>query len=351
MIADSFESKSVRIWASHLCESVLKMLSRRFQILFSSLLIVLLLPAAKSEAVCVFSGIADFKNKDFQLGLDFGAQDKITNRLKFEGEGVFLSSQLERLKIGSADLTTNIETSLYAERDDGGKIDKVRGLVWTRYTLFNRKPFKELAGSFIIEDGKLIFDRLNWAELNFSGWLDLLGPFNLDITVEITDMDLNDLSLLLGLKLDEAVSLSGLVSGKVRLSGYFKRLQIRGSLRSAEAQVGDFSFRNAAINFRGQYPVVDIDNSDIRDENGIVYSLSGKFNLRQINKFSSGQHRITVTPFSDDASALKGWTIRRIEDLGNDSQLEFGYRLKSKTPAQVYSNPEGILELERTHKF
>ncbi|MFZ5800284.1 MAG: hypothetical protein ACOY3D_02765 [Candidatus Omnitrophota bacterium] len=310
------------------------------------LICVIILSTTKSEAVCIFTGAADFKNKDFQLGLDFGAQDKITSRLKVEGEAVFLSSQLERLKIGGADLTTEVETSLYPDRN------QIRGLIWTRYTLFNHKPFKELSGSFIIKDGRLTFDRLNWAEMNFSGWLDLLGPFNLDITVEITDMDLSDLASLLGLKFDEVVMLSGVVSGKVRLSGYFKRLKISGILRSEKVQIDGLAFRNAAINFHGQYPVVDVENSEIRDENGMVYNLSGKFNLRQINKFSSGAHQITVTPFSDDAAALKGWTIRRIEDLGNNSQWEFGYRLRSDSPAQRSgSTPAGILELERTHRF
>lgn len=308
------------------------------------------LPVADAETICTFSGQADFSNKDIQLEIVFKEKEKIVNSLKIAGDAFYLNSQLEHIKINQADLTTNLESSFYIEKNAVGKIQSLDGIVWTKYSLLNYKPFREVVGSFHFKEGKLIIEKVTWAEMSFSGQLNLKAPFDLDFTVEINDMDINTLVPLAGIKSDR-LFLSGLVSGKLRVFGRLNGIQIKGQLYSKEGQIEDFAYREANINFGGFYPLLDIVDSSISDEQGYVYSLVGRFDLLEINNFTSSQHQISVSPFSDSNFNSQAWTIRK-EGLGRDSELEFGYRLKpNQLPEGLSGNREGMLGIERKHKF
>jgi hypothetical protein len=310
--------------------------------------IIFALPAADAATVCTFKGQADFINKDIQLEIAFKEKERIINSFKVVGDTVYLNSQIEHIKINQADLSTNIESSFYIEKDAAGKARNLKGLVWTRYSLLNYKPYKEVAGSFPFKDGWLTIEKLTWAEMDVSGQLNLKPPFDLDLAIEITDMDIDELAPLVGIK-TEQLFLSGLVSGRLRLSGRINAMQLNGQLRSKVGQIEDFVYRDANINFTGRYPALDIVDSSISDERGYIYTLVGKFNLNEINDFTSSQHQINVSPFSD----AKAWTIRRKEVLGQESEeLEFGYRLKPKQPSELLSGDrEGMLGIERKHRF
>jgi len=312
--------------------------------------IIFALPVADAETICTFSGQADFSNKDIQLEIAFNEKERIINSFKVAGNIASLNSQIEHIKINQADLTTNLESSFYIERNAAGKIQNLDGVIWTKYSLLNYKPFREVAGSFHFKEGKLIIEKVTWAEMSFSGQLNLKTPFDLDFTVEINDMDINELVPLAGIKSDR-LFLSGLVSGKLRVFGRLNGIQIKGQLRSKEGQIEDFSYRDANINFGGFYPLLDIVDSSISDEQGYIYSLVGRFDLLDINNFTSSQHQINVSPFSDRNFNSQAWTIRK-EGLGRDSELEFGYRLKPNRISEGLSGSrEGMLGIERKHKF
>ena len=313
--------------------------------------IFFVLPAADAAEVCTFSGQADFSNKDMQLEIAFKGKERIINSFKVVGDAFYFNSQLEHIKINQADLSTNLESSFYIERDAAGKVRNLKGLVWTKYSLLNFKPYNEVVGLFHFKDGWLTIEKLTWAGMSFSGQLSLKPPFDVDLSIEITDMEINELAPLVGIKA-ERLLLSGLVSGRLRLFGRINAVQLKGQLRSKEGQIEDFVYRDANINFTGHYPSLDIVDSSISDERGYIYNLVGIFNLNEINNFTSSQHQISVSPFSLQDLNTQGWTIRRKEGLGKDSELEFGYRLKPKQPSDVLSGErEGMLGIERKHRF
>lgn len=323
----------------------------RVGLCFLFLLITSISLAAPVETVCTFKGSADFLNRNIQLEINFSDKEKILSSFKWEKETAFLNCRIEHLRINQADLSTELESSFFVERLPDNRQRQIKGLVWTKYSLLNYKPFKEVAGSFQLKDGRLFIEDLTWAEMKFSGQVNLNAPFDLDVSVDITDMDINELAPFAGIKPGE-VYLSGLVSGRIKLFGYLKRLQVKGQLRSPEGEVQDFIYRDAGINFNGYYPVVDIEDSAISDERGYIYNLAGRFNVGQINNFTSQEHQIEVSPFSDQDLKSQNWMIRRKEELGSDSELEIGYRLKPRLPYEsLYGERDGILGIERKHKF
>jgi len=303
-----------------------------------------------AETICTFNGSVDFANQAFQLEVNYSEKSKIAGSLKLEKESGYLVLNIEHQKIGLAELSTKLESSFSINRGGPRKTRGIKGLLWTRYSLLSYKPFSEAAGSFQIEDGILSIRNLSWPEMVLNGFVNLRQPFDLNLSIEINDMAINELAPLVGVK-DKDNSLIGMVSGKIRASGYLKRMGLEGRLRSREGQIKDFTYRDADMNFSGVYPKLNMVNSAISDENGYIYNLVGQFSLEEINNFVSQEHQINVIPFSEEAMRSKVWTIKR-EDLGRDSELEFGYRLKPARPNDFGSTGgEGILGVERKQRF
>ncbi|MDP3142379.1 MAG: hypothetical protein Q8N14_00305 [Candidatus Omnitrophota bacterium] len=322
----------------------------RVGLCFLFLLVTSISLAAPVETVCTFKGNVDFLSRNIQLEINFSGKEKILSSFTWGNDAAFLNSRIEHLRINQADFSTELESSFFIENPPGNK-QNIKGLIWTRYSLLNHKPFREVAGSFKIKEGRLFIEDLTWSEMRFSGQVNLNAPFDLDVSVDIADMDINELAPFAGKKPGE-VYLSGLISGKIKLFGYLKRLQVKGQLRSQEGEVQDFIYRDAGINFSGYYPVVDIEDSAISDERGYIYNLAGRFNAGQINNFTSQEHQIKVSPFSQQDLKSQNLMIRRKEELGSDSELEIGYRLKPRQPYEaLYGEREGILGIERKHKF
>jgi hypothetical protein len=313
--------------------------------------VIFMPPAVEAATVCTFIGQIDFRNKEVQLEVAFSEKEKVVSSFKVTGNSAYLNAQIEHLKISQADLSTNLEGSFNFERNAEGRIKNLDGVIWSRYSILNHKPFKEIVGSFHLKDGKLSIDKLTWAEAGLSGWLDLKPPFDGELAIEITDMEISELAPLAGVK-TEKLLLSGLVSGRLRLTGrLLGAMQMKGQLRSSKGQVEDFIYHDANLNFSGPYPALDIVDSAISDEQGYIYNLVGRFNLLEINNFTSSQHQIKVSPFSEQDFRSQSWTIKR-EGMGQDSELEFGYRLKPDRPSQILSEgTEGMLGVERKHKF
>jgi hypothetical protein len=208
-----------------------------------------------------------------------------------------------------------------------------------------------MVAAFGIRDGKLNLEKLTWEGIVLNGALGFVPPYDLDVYCEITEMDINELAAFL--KVDrENLFLAGLVRGKIRFSGQPRRLKLKGSLYSDSGEMQGFVYRDCLINFSGYYPVLNIDESSISDEEGLIYSLGGRFNLREINNFISSEHNITVSPFSERDMDLRTLAIRKREEVGKDAEVEFSYRLKQKRPTDNLSgNDEGILGIEHRYKF
>jgi len=306
---------------------------------------------AAAETVCTFKGSVDLTSKNIQLDIDFNGRGKVFSSFKWEKDAAFLTSRIEHLKVKQSELSSELESSFFIERLQENKDKQIKGLIWTRYSLLNYKPFKELAGYFLIKEGRLIIKNLTWAEMGFSGQVNLSPPFDLEVLVNINDMDINELAPMVKVRLED-VFLSGLVSGKIKLSGYLNRLQLKGDLHSKEIEVQDLVYRDANINFSGYYPNLDISDSAISDEQGYVYNLTGRFNLEEINNFVSQEHQIKVSPFSEQDFASQGWMIRRKEEAKGGSETEMGYHLKSLQPTEsITGQREGMLGIERKYRF
>jgi hypothetical protein len=138
----------------------------------------------------------------------------------------------------------------------------------------------------------------------------------------------------------------------LRCKGPLSNLRITGQLKSCNGIVNNLSYQEIAIKLEGTYPLINLYDCEIIEQDGTVYAFDGKVNLAQLNNLYSGVHTINFSPLTkvDDLNWHK-WTIRRNKERGN---VEFENRFKSGRSENLRLRDESnfdMLGVEQTLKF
>jgi len=304
------------------------------------------------NAKCVFRGDIDFLQKKFELELNFSEKEKAIVQLNFLSSDKFsLSVKLDHLRLANSYVSTDLASEGAIIRNTNGEWISLKGMIQTNYSLLNFKPFKEMSGYFELTKSSLNIYSLMWGDLRITGNINLGTPYRLNLSIDIIDMDSRELALLLGINLED-FSLSGLVSGQVKIDGAISAPNVKGELRLKSGNIETLKYNEILVNIEGIYPLIKFVDSNIFEKDGHIYSLVGKFNLAQVDNLASSSHDVKLMPLADDDFSWKAWTIRRRRFYGQDDSVEFEYQLKEDRPFKMrLREDEEIFSLEHSLKF
>lgn len=309
-----------------------------------------------------FDGSIDFQNNNIAFRIDLKERGEAKVSGMAEGSNYGLNIALRHIKFGKSLFSSDFSTSGILSKTENGRLGALRGKAWTQASVLNFMPLKEFCADYELTAGRLIIHSLSWANFKLNGQItraDSSDIFKLssfsdlvfDLFLVIEEMDLNDLAGLLGVS-PETIELEGKVSGQVRIVGQSQAIKIEAKLSAYEGRFSRIKFKSARINLEGFWPMLRfIDGSQINDAGGVVYTLAGKFNLRELSDFNSSQHQVMVYCLNN-AMRLQDWVIRRDVDYRGQEIVEAEYDLEKNQALKMrIKDQEEILGWEKTVKF
>ncbi len=306
--------------------------------------------------LCFFEGNVNFIQRIFQMQINFKGNEKIATQLKFlPDDSYYFNANLEHIKIANFDVSSNFESSGRLLKDDKGKgKGKVfKGWFWSNYSLLNYKPFREMSGAFELDQKskRLSLSSFAWGGLEINGSIDLTTPFNLNLVLVIKDMEAKELATILGISTED-IEIGGLISGKLKIEGVFSNPKIRGQIKASQGIINEFKYKDIFLNLEGSYPLLNIVDSRIIEENSMPYSLAGKLDLRGLNNLKAQGNSIKIFPSEKNSFNWQSWNIRRKLMSDSDDKLELEYKLKPNRPFGIrFEDNQEIIGFGQKIKF
>ncbi|MBI5415260.1 MAG: hypothetical protein HZA29_00430 [Candidatus Omnitrophica bacterium] len=291
-------------------------------------------PPASAHVVFTFHGQVDFSRKQLDVVLDFlpppesgppanpadNHPSTVAVSAARTSPGDYrLSLDIEHLRTPLFDLLSKIEGSFEIVPP------RVKGRIWSRDSLVDYRPIRELAGQFEIKDNRLFLNDLSVANLNCAGTLDMRYPYKMDLTVKLQDMAMKDF-------LDfwvrgNGYDSSGSVSGELGISGTPERLNLKGSLESYNGTIEQLAYNTIHLNAEGIYPDMRILDSTLSKADGVSVNFSGPFDLSDQENFQKQISALVFAPIVSGSLTQREWTIKRTRQAGAGS-TEIKYLLR-----------------------
>lgn len=256
-----------------------------------------------------------------------------------------LALKLNHLRFDELDVTTelSLEGGLVKKEDGTGLI---AGEISTKNSIIDYKPFKELLGSYLIEEGILKIPSLALGDsYRLTGAVELTRPFLADLTIWIDGADMMD--LLVFCKDIKEDALSGRIEGEFRVKGPLASPQVMGRCLVKDGNFGDLEYGSMWVDLEGKGRVIAIKDSKIYQKEGFL-TMEGEIDLARANvcegvKIISCEERVV----------WRGWDITKPWDslelkmgktVGEDFRINFKTYLKDELSAQATSRDEVALE-------
>jgi hypothetical protein len=302
-----------------------------------------------AEQICNFKGDLDFLKHIFSLEMDFKEKSMLKTNVNFEDDKLYLDAKIQNFKFNGHFFSSEISGLGQFVDQEGSKVLKCN--LESKYSLMDYKPFNEVFSNFIIGKDSLVISALSWGKSNIIGDVSLLEPREINLYAEIKEADIREFSALIGLSLDD-LTISGTVDGFLKIKGTPGALRINGQLKAANGIFNDLPYQEITLRLEGVYPVVNLYDCEIVEEDGTIFAFNGKVNLAQLNNLYSGGHNITFSPLTKSGDFnWRRWTIRRNKERGS---FEVENRLKSGRPDSLRLRDESsfdMLGVEQTLKF
>jgi len=232
-------------------------------------------------------------------------------------------------------------------------IDTIKGTLITKNTMIDFTPIGEFNSNFEYKEGVLKLERFSFGDsFDLTGEINLKRPFNVNIEVKLTELDLSSLVMFGSQKLRESVT--GSLSGDIKAEENLLKPRIRGKLNARNGRLGLVDYKVANVNLQGTWPVLEILDSQILRENG-YFMLDGFVDLRRLGRprFLEGL-RIR----SDEKTVVwAGWDIVKEIDQGEELNLEknigedFKINFKKFINDEVYTQDYKDDEIELEYKL
>ena len=328
-----------------------------FKYFFLAALIMSVPKLSFAEKAFSFDGQVDFSKNEFNIVFDLDEKSSVvaTARKISETDYQFLID-IEHVKTPLFDLLSKIESSV--EVIDGDNASQaspakamLQGKIWSQYTLIDYKPIQELSGGFKIEDQRLHLTELSFGKLKCDGYMDLVQPYKLNLSFNLFDVDMND--FLNFWNTNATYESAGAVSGKIKASGTFDNLALKGSLQSRNGFVQKLDYDLISLNIEGIYPHMRIAHSTVSKSDGVSFTLDGPFNLNDRKHFKKQIKALTIAPLVNDSGSESEWTIKRLnlEDSGV-TEVKYHRRKGDLLGTGTSASDEAdMLGFERTQKF
>jgi len=310
-----------------------------------------------AEETFSFKGQVDFIKNEFNIVLDWDGKSLVAATAKRISETSYrFLVDIEHLKTPFFDLLSKIESSVEII-DNSGSSKKMfpnttlKGKIWSRYSLIDYKPVQELSGSFEVRDQRFYLKKLSFGRLICNGYIDLVQPFKLNMSVDLMDVDMNDFLNFWSAKTQ--YESSGAVSGKIKASGTLDNLMLKGRLTSHNGFVQKLDYDVISLNIEGIYPHMQIARSTISKSDGASFTLNGPFNLSDRAHFKKQIKALTIAPLVSESGSEREWTIKRLNQE-KSGVTELKYRLRKGSALGIGTSARDESDMfgfERTQKF
>lgn len=307
---------------------------------------------AYAQRLSIVDGFLDLTQQ--ALNITFHPQEESTVALKLirsSDNAVDATVQIEHLTVGTFVVSTQIKSTLEFVRGEKGSEQFLRGKISSRYSLINYKPVHEISGYFRIQKGRLYLESFSWGSFTCNGYIGLSSSHEIDITVEFDEARASDIALFLGCS-DEELDVSGVVTGKINISGFLDRAMLKGNLVARDGFIGESEYNIIRLNFEGLYPTLYISDSRFSDAEGLSFNIDGTFNFGEGCDVAKGMAGLKMSPLVYESDDFREWTIRRREEEGSRRLSEFKYRVEKEDKGGLsLQEGTGILGVEGSIKF
>ena len=206
------------------------------------------------------------------------SQGVVRTRISIDKENSIKADfRVEHIKLYNFDIVCagSVTNTFYPGYSEGElRTDKI---------ILNYNPFLGLDAKYRVSGSHLEISSFNM-ENSFSakGKIFFKEPQSLDIIVLSNNVNLSWLMPIFGV-MDAAKILSGTMNGRFALKGYIDDIKsdVRLEIKKGTISILDFDFLSA--NFKGEGPVLRIEDSKISRESG-YFALEGEIDLRKLGK-------------------------------------------------------------------
>lgn len=287
---------------------------------------------------------ADLDHKVISLELVLKKEAKFLAEISsqnFEG-----SLKLNHFKFKDFDVVTELNLEGELIRKDGHAT--IVGKIKTQKSILDYKPFRELEGTYQIEDGNLKILSLGLGEdYRLSGMVELQKPFLADLTLIIDGPDMAD--LLIYSKDVKEDALSGRIKGEFRIIGPLTSPRVKGHIVVKDGNFGEIKYETMVVNLEGDREVIAIKDSWLYQKEGKLV-IDGQIEPTKANIFEGVRIRS-----GDERIVWKGWDIAKPKDsselkvgktVGEDFRINFKTYLNDELSTRETQDNEVSLEYE-----
>lgn len=316
----------------------------------TGLLLLYLYQPAFAQEILTFHGDLDFTQSDFRLFVKFGENDFIQASAKqLKDSDYHVKLNVEHLKTPIFDLSSEIESLIAVLNSENASGKKLKGRLWSNYSILNYKPIRELSGNFEIDGKRVHLREVIFGSIRCSGYIDFLDPFKVDLDFDLSSIGMEDfLAFWTGSEIYEA---SGDVSGEIYVTGSLKQPVLRGNLLSNNGLIKPLKYQTMKLNIEGLYPRMQILQSYISQSDGLSFSFNGPIDLSDKTNFKKQIKALSIVPLVQNTEDRIEWTIKEFgEEEGSSTKIKY-LKIKNQDDTRFSQENGDILGVERSVDF
>jgi len=281
------------------------------------------------------------------ISFNDGSQDsKVKVVAKFLKSDFDIAVKLKHLNFKNVDIVTELNLSGRMETsDDSGLV--VKGEISSRNSILDYKPFKELNGSYQINNEMLeiLFLKMD-NNLVLFGQASLKPPYLADLNLIVRFDSLDELNPPFSIP-ENLLTVQG-IEGEFKLVGPIKNPDVKGQLKTGNGFLkGLGDYQKVSINLNGKGKILKLIDSKIYHEEGSL-AINGEINFANENIFDDlevGADRgMLVWKDWKVIGDKKSSEIKLSKDIGNEFRINFKTYLNDET--MLSNNDNSQIELE-----
>jgi len=297
-----------------------------------------------ADSVCLFEGNYHIVSQQINIKSRLGERAVLDLAInKNNKKEYFFSSDATHLDLFGYDFSSIVVGSVNFLKS------KILVKIFSRHSLFEYKPIRELSGKFEIRDRELNILDFSFGNISLTGAVGLREPNDLELTLFIRNIDMEDF-LDFWIK-ERAYFSSGDVSGSIKITGNLKKLHLKGDFESHNGFVKNLWFDSIRLRLEGDYPKMMITDSIVSETDGNIISISGPFDLSAKNNFKKQIEELVKAPIITTTGLQKEWTLKR-QNQNDSSITEIKYlKRRNSILNNDSSESKDMFGLQKTLKF
>lgn len=273
-------------------------------------------------------GTVSFDQKEMMVEFPEGDRVPFTVQVKEVSPDEYqLQLTLSHWNTGQIDLSAILEGTLRAKTEN--QVRLWTGKLASKYGLINNQPLDDLSLNVVVSREKVVIRSFTFGGLSGFGEILLGKDPSVKATLRLSGLSLEE--VLRVLRPQEMVDAQGLVDGEIQIQGPLQKPRIQGQVRSNSGHVGTHEYNGAQFKFSGTYPVLQIDESQIFQTDGLSFAVTGMLDLSDLANVQTQIDGLTRTPLVTQKGEGWEWTFKRLQSEDKGKTTEFKYMMRKET--------------------